>query len=62
MLLSPEERERFARYCLVQADSYSGTARQLKELNVPMLMVQREEGIAAAYRIVADHLLLVEDA
>ena len=60
MLLDSEERKRFIAYCLIQELSYTGTAEQLRKLNVPTAMVQREQKVAEAYGFVAKHLSLVE--
>lgn len=58
MLLTDDERRRFADYLLIEAESAEGMAAQMATLPGPVMaeLAKRERTIAAASRLVAQRL------
>lgn len=61
ILLTKEERIRFATHCQLEAESYEGMAKQMEKLPNMEPMVKHQRRYAFAYAIVAKHLLSQEE-
>lgn len=61
MLLTKEERNKFAAYLMMLADSDMAILRQYEQLNVPKELIERTARMANARRLVASDLLTVEE-
>lgn len=64
MILSPEERLRFAQYCRHEATTYLGLAEQMRNhlQHMPLAVAEHFESLASAYNTVAHHLEKIESA
>ena len=60
LLLSPAESQRFADYCLNEAESYSGLVREMQKAGFPDAVITHHKQLAAAYLIVARHIASAE--
>jgi len=61
MNLTREEREKFAAYCLGEADTYAGMNAEAEKLAGLEPLIKRNRLLIAAFRIVAKHLTNVEE-
>jgi hypothetical protein len=61
LLLSRDERQRFAEYCKRESETLEGMAKQMDQIKTIPQMIQRERNLALAYALVAHHLSNVQD-
>lgn len=62
LLLTREERERFAAWCEREAESANGIIGEMEKMkNMPRVLVEREKMEAAAALIIAKKLRSIED-
>ena len=61
LLLSPEERRKFADYCQREADTYEQMSKAVEGNPVFAVIIKRNKLLIAAYSIVAKELNSVED-
>lgn len=59
--LTKDERERFAAYCQLEAESYDGMAKQMEKLPNMEPMVKHQRQFAIAFAVVAKHLFSQEE-
>jgi len=61
MLLTQEERDKFATYLAMEADSSEGMASQMEKTNLPSVVIKKYKTEAMACRIVAQMLRSTHD-
>lgn len=61
ILLTREERERFAAYCLQEAETDKGLAEQMKKIGMMDAVIHEYETIAHGHAVVAAVLLKIQD-
>ncbi len=61
LLLSKEERTKFADWCEMEAKSSDGIIGQMEKLKVPVEVIKRERNIVMACIIVANLIRKIED-
>ena len=61
MLLSKEEREKFIKFCEMEARTCAGLAKEMKKLGLQLVLIERELLLAKSYETIATHLGSVDD-
>lgn len=61
LLLTREERIRFAEYCMREGSTLMGLTEQMKKINVPEIAIASKKAKALAYITVAKDLASIEE-
>jgi len=62
LLLSQDERNRFADWCEMEASSNDGIIQQMEKMNIHQNIIKSRKSEVVAYLIVAGILRRIEDA